>query len=115
MNYFLDSSAILKIYKLKKNYSYIFNFPMIYSSQSKTKFLLKLPWIKKMFKNSVNEWKYLDNKNFNSPPSRDVEVLMTALDYEETCCPDNMIYITGNATMAHVANLFFGDDSIIFI
>lgn len=115
MNYFLDSSAILKIYKLKKNYPYIFNFPITYSSQSKTKFLLRLPWIRKIFKNSINEWKYLDNKNFDFPPSEDVKVLITALDYEETSCPDNMIYITGSATMAHLANFFFGNDSIILI
>ena len=44
---------------------------------------------------------------------KDVRCLAAALDYDCTQHPDETIFITDNEEMADIANLYFGEDSII--
>lgn len=44
--------------------------------------------------------------------SNDMQILATAIWYEEKVCPDNLIFVTNDLALRHIANLFFGEDSI---
>lgn len=48
----------------------------------------------------------------NLPINNDSKILACALDYEKNVCPDNMIFYTNDLALKHIANLFFGDDSV---
>jgi hypothetical protein len=44
--------------------------------------------------------------------TNDTKILATAIDYENNCCPDDMMFITNDIAQKNMANLFFGIDSI---
>ena len=44
--------------------------------------------------------------------SDDMRILATALDYEKTHCPDDMIFYTNDMALRSIAGLFFGTDSL---
>ena len=44
--------------------------------------------------------------------TNDTKILATAIDYDRTCHPDETILVTNNLALYHIANLFFGEDSI---
>ena len=46
------------------------------------------------------------------PISNDTKILATAIDFEKTQHPDDVSFITNDLALKHMANLFFGRDSI---
>ena len=44
--------------------------------------------------------------------SNDMKILATAIDYDRMIHPDETIFITNDLALKHIANLFFGEDSI---
>lgn len=42
----------------------------------------------------------------------DTKILATAFDYDNTCHPDDTVFVTNDLWLKTVANLFFGEDSI---
>ena len=56
---------------------------------------------------------YMLNRLVYDYGDKDVRCLATALDYDCTQHPDETIFITDNEEMADIANLYFGEDSII--
>ena len=42
----------------------------------------------------------------------DTKILATAIDYDCTCHPDETVFVTNDLALYHIANLFFGTDSI---
>ena len=47
--------------------------------------------------------------------NNDIKILMTAVDYDNNCHPDETIFVTNDLSLKRIANLFFGDDSIISV
>ena len=47
--------------------------------------------------------------------NNDIEIVMTALDYDHNHHPDETIFVTNDRTQKEIANLFFGQDSIMSI
>ena len=47
--------------------------------------------------------------------NNDIKILMTAVDYDNTRHPDETIFVTNDLSLKRIANLFFGDDSIISV
>ena len=45
--------------------------------------------------------------------NNDIKILMTAVDYDNTQHPDETIFVTNDLSLKRIANLFFGEDSII--
>ena len=46
------------------------------------------------------------------PISLDTQILATAIDYDTNVHPDETVFITNDLALKHIANLFFGEDSI---
>jgi predicted ribonuclease YlaK len=44
--------------------------------------------------------------------TNDTSILATAIDYDKNCHPDETIFVTNDLALKHIANLFFGSDSI---
>ena len=42
----------------------------------------------------------------------DTKILATAIDYDKNKHPDETIFVTNDLALFHIANLFFGEDSI---
>ena len=42
----------------------------------------------------------------------DTKILATAIDYDKTKHPDETVFVTNDLALSHIANLFFGEDSI---
>ena len=51
-------------------------------------------------------------QNANLEITNDTKILASAIDYENKCAPDNMLFITNDLAQKSMANLFFGNDSI---
>ncbi len=51
----------------------------------------------------------------NLPVTNDTKILATAYDYERNFCPDDMLFVTNDLALMNIANLFFGQDSIISV
>lgn len=49
------------------------------------------------------------------PINNDTKILATAIDYDKTQHPDETVFITNDLALYHMANLFFGSDSILRI
>ena len=47
--------------------------------------------------------------------NNDLKILACAIDYDKKCHPDETYFITNDLALKHIANLFFGDDSILSI
>lgn len=47
--------------------------------------------------------------------NNDIKILMTAVDYDNTRHPDETIFVTNDLSLKRIANLFFGEDSIISV
>lgn len=47
--------------------------------------------------------------------TNDTKILATAIHYDKYCHPDETIFITNDLALRHIANLFFGEDSILSI
>jgi len=47
--------------------------------------------------------------------NNDIKILMCALDYDKTQHPDDTIFVTNDLSLKRIANLFFGEDSIISV
>ena len=47
--------------------------------------------------------------------NNDIKILMTAVDYDNTCHPDETIFVTNDLSLKRIANLFFGEDSILSV
>lgn len=47
--------------------------------------------------------------------SNDTKILSCAIWYDKYCHPDETIFITNDLSLSHIANLFFGNDSISMI
>ena len=47
--------------------------------------------------------------------NNDIKILMTAVDYDYTQHPDDTIFVTNDNSLKRIANLFFGEDSIISV
>lgn len=47
--------------------------------------------------------------------NNDLKILMTALDYDKTRHPDETIFVSNDRSLKRIANLFFGEDSIISV
>lgn len=47
--------------------------------------------------------------------NNDTKILASAIAYEKEYCPDNMFFITNDLSLKNIANLYFGEDSIISI
>ena len=45
----------------------------------------------------------------------DLRILATAIDYENKVHPDNVTFVTNDFALYNIANLFFGEDSIMYI
>lgn len=115
MTYFFDTSALnipFLIHKLKSKHPDILANSIVVSSISLRHIF---PFNFKKLSNKFIIWNYINKDNFNLPLNDDIKVLMTAIDYEKTNSPDNMVYVTHNITLAHLANHYFGDDSILVI
>lgn len=54
--------------------------------------------------------KPIEEKGFSI--SNDMRILATAVDYDNTQHPDETVFITNDLLLKHIANLFFGEDSI---
>ena len=54
--------------------------------------------------------KPIEEKGFSI--SNDMRILATAIDYDNTQHPDETVFITNDLLLKHIANLFFGEDSI---
>lgn len=119
MIYFLDTSILTiphLIHKLKVKYPEILENPTVISSISLNKINpIKFNRIAKKFQKGLTIWNYIDKNNFDLPINSDIKVLMTAVDYEKTNSPDNVIFVTRNIVLAHLANYYFGNDSILVI
>lgn len=107
IKYFLDTSAIWQIHKIKK-YA---NFSIIVSSKSKNRWLLRFI----MPKADITVWYYIDMPKTDIQLNNELKVLKTAINYEEKIAPDELIYVTHDKTLAHLANYYFGEDSILII
>ena len=46
------------------------------------------------------------------PLNDDLKILATAIDYDNTCHPDDTVFVTNDLSLKNIANLFFGEDSI---
>lgn len=46
------------------------------------------------------------------PFTDDMRILATAIDYDNTCHPDDTVFVTNDLALKNIANLFFGEDSI---
>ena len=46
------------------------------------------------------------------PFNDDLRILATAIDYDNTCHPDDTVFVTNDLGLKNIANLFFGEDSI---
>ena len=46
------------------------------------------------------------------PFNDDLRILATAIDYDNTCHPDDTVFVTNDLSLKNIANLFFGEDSI---
>ena len=44
--------------------------------------------------------------------TEDTKILATAVDYDKNCHPDETVFVTNDLALRHIANLFFGNDSI---
>ena len=86
IKYFLDTSAIWRIHKIKK-YA---NFP-------------------------ITTWHYINTSKKDIELNNELKVLKTAIDYEKRMAPDELIYVTHDKTLAYLANYYFGEDSILII
>ena len=64
-----------------------------------------------IFKKSMLEPAYEKDLEVNN----DLKILMTALDYDKTCHPDETIFVSNDRSLKRIANLFFGEDSIISV
>ena len=119
MIYFLDTSILTiphLIHKLKVKYPEILENPTVISSISLNKINpIKFNRIAKKFQKGLTIWNYIDKNNFDLPINSDIKILMTAVDYEKTNSPDNVIFVTRNIVLAHLANYYFGNDSILVI
>ena len=119
MIYFLDTSVLTiphLIHKLKIKYPEILENPIVISSISLNKINpIKFNRIAKKFQKGLTIWNYIDKNNFDLPINSDIKVLMTAVDYEKINSPDNVIFVTRNIILAHLANYYFGNDSILLI
>lgn len=51
---------------------------------------------------------------YGLPLINDTRILATALDYDKQVHPDETIFVTSDISLFHIANLFFGQDSIEF-
>ncbi len=58
-----------------------------------------------------NMLKPIREKNFIIT-NNNFKILATALDYDKNIHPDEVVFVTANKTLANIANLFFGEDSI---
>lgn len=47
--------------------------------------------------------------------TNDTKILATAIHYDKYCHPDETVFITNDLALRHIANLFFGEDSIFSI
>lgn len=47
--------------------------------------------------------------------NNDIKILMTAVDYDCTRHPDETIFVTNDLSLKQIANLFFGEDSILSV
>ena len=47
--------------------------------------------------------------------NNDFKILATAIDYDKRCHPDETYFITNDLALKRIANLFFGEDSILSI
>lgn len=102
--YFVESSAFENFDKKNKNCvvsSYLFkNLPNVEN--------IDIPII--IFKKSMlNEIKKIDI------PTKNMEELATAIYYDKNIHPDETIFVTSNYYLSIIANLYFGEDSVIFI
>jgi predicted ribonuclease YlaK len=44
--------------------------------------------------------------------SNDTKILACAIWYDKNCHPDETVFVTNDLALRHIANLFFGNDSI---
>lgn len=63
--------------------------------------------------NNEDLWELWENINIEENPA--YTDLYAALDYDEKVKPDATIFVTGSYAMSKIANLYFGEDSIIYI
>ena len=113
-NYFLDST-ILNRFKLLKKHDYIFDNNIIISAVALDYvFPSTLKKINKKSKYGVLTWHYNDIQS-DLPINDSIKELLTAVDFENRCAPDNLIYITHDTTLGFIANHYFGNDSILII
>lgn len=47
--------------------------------------------------------------------SNDMKILASAIDYDKRIAPDNTLFVTNDLALQNIANLFFGEDSIISV
>lgn len=50
----------------------------------------------------------------NLPITNDMRILATAISYDKMVRPDEVIFVTSDMSLYHIANLFFGDGNIEF-
>ena len=58
---------------------------------------------------------YMLNRIVYDHNGKNIEILAAALDYDCTQHPDETVFVTTDPEMADIANLYFGEDSIICI
>lgn len=49
----------------------------------------------------------------NLPINNDMKILASAIDYDKREHPDETIFITNDLSLKNIANLFFGNDSVV--
>lgn len=54
--------------------------------------------------------KPITEKNFGI--SNDMKILATAISYDKKVHPDETVFVTNDRALKHIANVFFGSDSI---
>jgi uncharacterized alpha/beta hydrolase family protein len=59
---------------------------------------------------NTNMLKLIENKGLSI--SDDTKILATAIDYDIDRHPDETVFVTNDLALKHMANLFFGTDSI---
>lgn len=115
---FYDTSALIKSYtnliKLNPNERIVISSETIAQDRILIDYILKF-----LYDNRVRYEIYLFHPDMLSrlvyQHDQDVNILATALDYDCTQHPDETIFITGDKEIADIANLYFGEDSIIYV
>lgn len=62
-----------------------------------------------------NMWNYFKEVGYDFPHTNDIKILLCALYYDKHIHPDEVKFYTNDLALKHIANLFFGEDSVLSV